>query len=116
MKARYLTLLPLLLIIPPVNAGELYTITAEQWAVPRSAENLVAMPGLNNAVQAMQASRGSRLLIRFPGGDEGTLWLSELRSWLISLGISSSQIETVPGGEPGRIELEVLRGTPTVKY
>jgi len=87
-------------------------ITAEQWAVPRSAEVLINMPALKNTIDTMQALPGSRLLIRYPGGDEGDLWLSELRSWLISLGISSQMIESIPGSEANQIELDVISPLP----
>lgn len=95
-----------------VFAESRHIITAEQWAVPRSAEVLINMPAVKNAINNMQVLPGSQLLIRYPGGDEGALWLSELRSWLISLGISSQRIESTPGSEANQIELDVISATP----
>ncbi|HID49327.1 MAG TPA: hypothetical protein EYP40_06925 [Chromatiales bacterium] len=60
-------------------------------------------------MQNLRATPGGRLLLRYPGGDAGTLWMNELRSWLVSLGVPSHRIETVPGSpDTGIIELEVL--------
>lgn len=93
-----------------------YIITAEQWAVPRSAEVLLSMPALKKAIQHMQSFPGSRLLIRYPGGDEGALWHSELRSWLVSLGLSSGLIESTPGSEANQLELEVIPPVADVNH
>ncbi|MCG6887503.1 MAG: hypothetical protein LJE74_09855 [Proteobacteria bacterium] len=87
----------------------MFRLTAEQWAVPRSAETVISMPALANTMQTLRDTTGGRLLLRYPGGDAGTLWMNELRSWLIALGVASSMIETVPGSPDEKvIELEVL--------
>lgn len=86
-------------------------LTAEQWAVPRTAETLINMPVLRETINEMQAFPGNRLLIRHPGGDEGVLWVSELRSWLVSLGISSQSMELIPGSEQNHIELSVIQAS-----
>ena len=86
-------------------------ITAEQWAVPRTAETVINMPVLRKTINEMQAFPGNRLLIRHPSGDEGVLWVSELRSWLVSLGISSQSMELIPGSEQNHIELSVIQAS-----
>jgi hypothetical protein len=90
-------------------ADNIRIITAEQWAVPRSAETVINMPPIRETINQMQAFPGNRLLIRYPGGEEGVLWVSELRSWLVSLGISSQAMELVPGSEINQIELSVIQ-------
>jgi hypothetical protein len=90
-------------------ADNMRIITAEQWAVPRTAETIINMPVLRETINEMQAFPGNRLLIRHPGGDEGVLWVSELRSWLVSLGISSKSMELVPGSDQNHIELSVIQ-------
>jgi hypothetical protein len=105
-------LLFVLLLVPPgmVQALETsHTLTAEQWAVPRNVETIIQMPALASAMAELQATPGGRLLIRYPGGDAGTLWMIELHSWLVSLGLSSDDMERVPGSPNSQIiELEVL--------
>lgn len=101
-----------LLLVPAgmVQALETsHTLTAEQWAVPRNVETIIQMPALASAMAELQATPGGRLLIRYPGGDAGTLWMTELHSWLVSLGLSSADMERVPGSANSQvIELEVL--------
>ena len=75
-----------------------YLLTDVQWNVPRTESAILSMPTLQSVMKAYQADQTTnRLLIKYPGGDEGTLWAYELRSWLVSLGISSNHIELVPG-------------------
>lgn len=95
--------------VPVQAADKVQRLGAEQWAVPRSAETVIGMPALARTMQQLRATPGGRLLLRYPGGDAGTLWMNELRSWLISLGVPGHRIETVPGSpDTGIIELEVL--------
>ncbi len=72
-------------------------ITAEQWARPRSGDSVVKLPGLATLVEAVERDAASRLVVRFAGGDEGSLWAEELRSWLVALGLPSARIQLEPG-------------------
>lgn len=104
-----LVTIALVTTMPVVAASQTHHLTSEQWAVPRSAETIINMPALTAAMNDLRTNPGGRLLIRYPGGDAGTLWMNELRSWLVSLGVPSTKIETVPGSANGQvIELEVL--------
>lgn len=85
-----------LLVFSQVMAGS-WNISLEEWSRPRSGESLVQMQGLVNAVKALNTEPLSKLQVRYPGGEEGALWASELRDWLVSLGIPSSRIELYPG-------------------
>lgn len=83
-------------------------LNADQWAVPRRGDVILKMPAISAAMRELDAKRGSHLIIRFPGGDEGSLWANELRAWLVSLGLSSQRIELVPGSHSAdTIELDV---------
>ena len=42
---------------------------------------------------------GFRIELRYPGGEEGELWVGELMDWLISLGIPSKYLVAVPGSD-----------------
>ncbi|MCW9024143.1 MAG: hypothetical protein OQK73_05630 [Gammaproteobacteria bacterium] len=87
-----------------------YEISAQHWAMPRQAESLTNLPPLASVINRFRNSPpGSHLLIRYPGGDEGSLWLNELQSWLVALGIGSKDMELVPGSSQQTvIELEVI--------
>ena len=75
---------------------------------------MLQMDGVGAAVREMDSQQDSRLLLRYPGGDEGSLWVEELRSWLLALGVEPGRIELRPGSPaPDIIEMEVLTGTNT---
>ena len=92
-----------------VAATDIELLHAKEWAVPKQASTLLTMPAISKSMQKLQQNVNSVLRLKYPGGDEGTLWVNELRSWLIALGLSSKRIELVPGSAISTtIELEVL--------
>lgn len=96
-----------------VMASEfIYHLTTEQWAVPRSVNSILRMSSVSSALQLIHSNAGSSLHIYHPGGDEGILWASELRGWLISLGLSSTNIKLIPGSsDTSKLDLEVILPT-----
>ena len=84
-------------------------LSAELWARPRSGASVAAMPAVRESVRALLAApTGSKLVIRYPGGEEGSLWAEELHVWLISLGVDAELMDLRPGSaEPDQIELYV---------
>jgi hypothetical protein len=89
-----------------------YILKASEWNVPRSSEAILAMPALRKTVQAYSKNSKAQIQIHYPGGDEGTLWATELRSWLVSMGIAAQHIELLPGSpDPGQLELQVVNPT-----
>ena len=82
---------------------------ANEWSVPKQAKTILLMPAINKSMKKLNKSINSTLNVKYPGGDEGTLWANELRSWLIALGLSSKRIDLIPGSAISTtIELEVL--------
>ena len=97
--------------ISTAHAGDplIYILTSSEWNVPRTTKTVLDMPALRKTIHAYGKHAGSRIQIHYPGGDEGSLWASELRSWLVSLGIASAHIDLLPGTrKPGQIELQVV--------
>ncbi len=77
--------------------------------MPRSAAHLLSFPPLARAVEQLRVHPDAHLLIHYPGGDEGTLWVNELQSWLVALGVSSELIERIPGSlSQTSIEIDVV--------
>jgi len=76
---------------------EVVELSAYDWARPRSGEMVVGLEPVAAVVHQLMQRPASQLIIRFPGGDEGSLWAQELRAWLISLGIGSDRIRVSPG-------------------
>ncbi len=87
----------LLSAAPCVAHATRYTVTAEDWARPRSGERVARLPALRGLEQELAAHSGLRIGIRYAGGDEGLLWAEELRGWLVALGISGERIQLHPG-------------------
>jgi hypothetical protein len=87
-----------LLYANPVAALEReWTVSAEEWARPRSGELIAGMSPVLNSVQALLEQPGYRLVLRYPGGEAGVLWAREIRDWLVSLGLSSELVAMEAG-------------------
>lgn len=74
-----------------------FVLTQQQWSVPRTAESVLGMPAVHNIMKKLSDKTNYVLNIRYPGGEVGILWASELNGWLVSLGLDSSSIELQPG-------------------
>ena len=99
-----------LLCSRPVLAEEqLWSLSADTWAQPRDGRSVAQMEPLPELVSTWSRQPGQRLVVRYPGGEEGLLWAHELRSWLIALGIPGDDQELVAGShQADRIELELV--------
>jgi len=87
-----------------------WLLGADDWARPHDGASMVQMPPLPEVVKAWEQQPTQRLIVRYPGGEEGQLWANELRSWLVALGIPSEYQELVAGSRrPDQIELELTR-------
>ena len=97
----------------PAATSPVVTVTAEQWARPRSGEAVAQLRELVRLVEVLDRNPSQRLVVRHASGDDGTLWAEELRSWLVALGIPSVNIELAPGAlEADKLLLELRRNTP----
>jgi hypothetical protein len=85
-----------------------YSISADQWAQPRSGAELVRLPPLRAAVQDWIAHPGAHIVIVNSGSDTGTLWAGEVTDWLVALGIPSDQIGKRVSAEQGEDSLLLL--------
>ena len=95
--------------------AESWTLQASDWSRPRSGETVLAMTPLMEAVRAWQAASrrpggaGARLLLVYPGGEDGSLWVAELRDWLVALGMPPRALDLAPGNLPAdELELRLL--------
>ncbi|MGM0412782.1 MAG: hypothetical protein ACQERG_05690 [Pseudomonadota bacterium] len=73
---------------------------------PREMVDWVAWSPLREVVQGL-AEPGTRLIIRHPGGDRGTLRARELAARLQALGVAPSRLELRPGGAATVLELTI---------
>lgn len=74
-----------------------FLLSADEWARPRSGERVVALESVHDAVAVWLSRDDSNLVIFYPGGETGSLWASELRDWLVALGLPMDRIELRPG-------------------
>ncbi len=101
----------MLLTLQPGFAGEIFQteLRAEQWDIPRQGERLLRLPSLNEMINRWMQQPGDIIEIRYPGGEEGELWVNELMDWLVALGIPSKAMRAVPGsGAEDRIQLLLM--------
>ncbi|HHJ35467.1 MAG TPA: hypothetical protein ENJ87_06855 [Gammaproteobacteria bacterium] len=82
---------------PTAVESGLLQLRAEQWELARSGERILSLPELNQLVNKWLIDRDKIIEIRYPGGEEGEFWVQELTDWMVSLGIPSSRMVTVPG-------------------
>lgn len=96
--------------LPATTADRVYALDASLWARPRSGEAVAGLAPVREAVQELLGRPGSRLAIRYPGGEEGGLWAQELRDWLVALGVEPELLLMQPGlGRDDLIELQVVK-------
>ena len=79
------------------NTIRMFTLSADEWARPRSGEVIPELASVRAAVSYWGRGVDAILVIRHPGEDSGELWAAELRDWLISLGVPSDYIRLIPG-------------------
>jgi len=79
------------------NTIRMFTLSADEWARPRSGDVIPELASVRAAVSYWSRGADAILIIRHPGEDSGELWAAELRDWLISLGVPSDYIRLIPG-------------------
>jgi hypothetical protein len=84
------------------------TVSASEWARPRSAQRVLELPGVRECVASWRTAPDQRLVLVHAPGEEGALWAAELRDWLIALGVPGAQLDLrAVGSDRSRIELHV---------
>jgi hypothetical protein len=103
-------LLALMISLNVSAAPRSFSVGIDDWARPRSGERLLSFPALRDFAAVWSVvPQGSVVEIRYPGGDEGGLWASELSDWLVALGIASEHIKLMPGhARADQIELVIM--------
>lgn len=92
------------------NSIRLFTLSADEWAQPRNGSVLAEFSSLRAAVNYWSSGSDAMLIIRYPGEDSGELWATELRDWLISLGIPGDYIRLLPGSQQAD-EIRIIVGS-----
>ncbi len=69
-----------------------WTITRAQWSGVVTAAQVLEVQPLQAAIVALDALPGSRLVVIHNGGENGLFWASDLKGWLVALGVPSARI------------------------
>ena len=86
-------------------------IKSEQWDMPRHGETVIRIPGMSKFLNQWAEKTDNIIEIRYPGGEEGELWMQELKDWLIALGVPGKSMVPAPGsGSDDLITLVLIRG------
>lgn len=91
-------------------AAQGFAVPPELWDRPRSGQAVLEQPAVRQAVGALRAQPGARLVIRHGGAREALHAAEELRSWLAALALEPERIalrNDLAPGEP--LRLEVIR-------
>ena len=86
---------------------EKYFITQQQWSIPKKAESILLIPALNSVMNILSDKRDKNLILSYPGGDVGVLWASELKAWLVALGLASSRI-VLQSGSANATQIQLI--------
>ncbi len=74
-------------------------LSAEQWDMQKHGETVLKIDTLADIIKQWHQASDKIIEIRYPGDEEGVIWVEELRSWLVSLGIPSEAMQLMPGSE-----------------
>ena len=79
------------------NSIRIFSLSADEWARPRSGVVIPELTSIRSAVSYWDKGVDALIVIRYPGEDSGELWAAELRDWLISLGVPADYIQMTSG-------------------
>ena len=76
-----------------------YTVglRAEQWDTLRHGEALLKQSELAALMQRWMQHPASMIELRYPGGEEGEIWVHDVIDWLVALGVPSAALQAFPG-------------------
>ena len=88
-------------------------ITRADWELNVRERSVQQIEPLTRLLDTFIEAGENKIVIRYPGGDEGEQWVSQLIAYFVSLGIPSSYIEQEPGsGQQDKIRLIVEQNEP----
>ena len=108
--AQFVVIIVLCSVNAAVAAPVEAELQAEQWELSRNGERLLGIDGIAKVVEDWSADNSQHIELQYPGGEEGELWVYQLRDWLVALGVPSGNLVAVPGsGQGDVIRLRVIR-------
>ncbi len=102
----------LLLGSTALQAGQ-WTVPADFWFTPRSAQIILQQPDIRAAVNDFLQQPGSLLRLHHAPGDESAMQADELRYWLMSLALDGKRIQLqadLPPNQPIKLDTDNKKG------
>lgn len=85
-------------------------IDRDEWPDIQRGIQITQFAPLAKVVNELDRTPDASLVVLYPGGESGQAWATEIRDWLVALGVPSRSIALRPGsGEPGALGLQVER-------
>jgi len=94
---------------------ESFVLHAETWDKQRHGEVILKVPVLSSVIEKWSDNPLQQIELRYPGGEEGELWVEELKDWLVSLGVPSKALQLSPGSNAQDIINIVLINSVKIK-
>jgi len=89
-------------------AGATEYIARAQWPDIQRGIQVTQYPKLAAVVNEFDRRADAVIVILYPGGEAGYNWATEIRDWLVALGVPGGRVAMRPGsGVPGSIGLQV---------
>lgn len=77
--------------------AEFVVLHAAPWQQAQASSSWATLAPLLRVAEAFDAVPGTRIVVRYPGGDAGNAWARSVRDRLVAMGIASHHIELQPG-------------------
>jgi hypothetical protein len=91
-------------------SAQSFVVPPELWDRPRSSKAVLDQPAVRQAVNALLAQPGARLVVRHGPGQESLISAEELRTWLVALAIEPARIELRGDLKPAEpLKMDVIR-------
>jgi len=92
------------------NSIRIFSLSADQWARPRAGEVIPQLEPVKLAMAYWESGTDASILLTHSGKDSGEIWASELKDWLVSLGVPSDFI-LISSGLLESDEIRILVGS-----
>lgn len=104
--SRWLQIVVTVMLPLSLQAAE---IAPELWDRPRSAQAVMAVPAIRQAVAAWQQNAAARIMIVHGARPEAQAQAEELRAWLVALAVDSARLFLRVDPAAGSVSVEVLK-------
>jgi hypothetical protein len=106
-----LFLLVSLILTSPAFAAEVkeQIIEKNQWPEYVNGINISNLPQVQQVLSGFEENGRIKIIIRYPGGDDGIHWANQMYQWFIAFGVPGQYLSMEPGsGAPDQLLLVLI--------